>query len=129
MDIKKAHRKSFDVEYVEVTEETIDEVAAWCGGVVGVQDDVRYIRIVDKNAINTRQTKAFVGDLVVHHLELKGFKSFGKKAFYKSFADFEERETSYTIQEAAYRSAETGQFVTEQFAEEHPDTTVEETVE
>lgn len=122
MDIKKAHRKSFDVEYVEVTEETIDEVAAWCGGVVGEQDGVKFIRIVDKNAINTRQTKAFVGDLVVHHLELKGFKSFGKKAFYKSFDDV------LGISEI-HRSAETGQFVTEEFAEENPDITVKENEE
>jgi hypothetical protein len=127
MDIKKAHRKSFDVEYVEVTEETIDEVAAWCGGVVGVQDDVRYIRIVDKNAINTRQTKAFVGDLVVHHLELKGFKSFGKKTFYKSFDDTDVL-ASHLLTEM-FRSAETGQFVTEEFAEENPATTVKETEE
>lgn len=126
MEIKKAHRKSFDVEYVEVTEENMNDVAKWSGGVVGEQDGVRFVKFADKNAINNRQTKAFVGDLVVHHLETKGFKSFGKKAFSKSFDEVTTWQQA-PDEHVAHRSAVTGQYVAEEYAEKHPDITVSET--
>lgn len=89
MDIKQGRRKSFDIEFIEVTSDNLDEVAAWCNGTANGTDEDRstFIKLHDKNAINTRQTKAFVGDIVVHSKELGSFKSFGKKAFNKAFEE------------------------------------------
>lgn len=115
MDIQHGRRKPFDIEYVVVTPENINEVAEWCNGVVGGD----YIQIKDKNAINTRQTKAFVGDVVVHHLELQTFKSFGVKSFNKSY----EALASHKIA----RDSGTGEYITLEAAEADPEGTVIET--
>lgn len=119
MEIKKARRKSFDVDYVEVTEDNIREVATWCLGKVGGSGRDRFIRLNDKNAINVRQNKAFIGDFVLE--SETGFKSYSRKAFHKSFQTYE-----IPVSHEAHRSAETGKFVTEEYAQEHPSTTVRE---
>lgn len=123
MNIKKGRRKAFDIEFVEVTEGNIKEVAEWSGHVVEGEGKDQFIRLNDKAAMNTRQTKAFIGDIVVRSLDTKSFKSFGKKSFAKSFDEI------VAHGEKLDRDAITGQFVTEKYAEEHPDTTVTETVE
>lgn len=115
MELKQARRKSFDVEYVKVTEDNIAEVALWCGGVVGGEGKDRFVRLVDKNAVNTAQTKAFFGDLVLG--SPTGYKKYTQKSFDKSF-DAAQNDN---------RSAVTGQFVSDETAEESPDTTVHET--
>jgi hypothetical protein len=127
MDTKTARRKTFDVDYVVVTEENISEVAVWCNGTVGGEEPDRFIKIVDKNAMNTRQTKAFVGDYVLK--SGMTFKSYGKKSFYKSFDDVVLEHAgapSETLKVA--RSAKTGQFVTPTEALAHPETTVVEEI-
>lgn len=121
MDIQQGRRKSFNIEYVVVTEDNLKEVALWCGGVVGGEDKDRFVKIVDKGAINQMQTKAFIGDIVVHHQDLDTFKKFGRKAFGKSY---EEIDT-----EVVHRDATDGQYVSEEYAGEHPSTTVRETEE
>jgi hypothetical protein len=85
MEIKKARRKSFDVDYVEVTDENMVEVAAWCGGrVVAANGEVAaHIHVSDKNTMNSRQKKAYVGDLVLR--QGTSFKSFTQKSFKRSF--------------------------------------------
>jgi hypothetical protein len=85
LDIKTGKRKSFGIKFVEVSAENIDEVATWCNGAVGGEGNDRFIRIVDKNAINTRQTKAFFGDFMVLSMDTNTFKCFGRKAFHKAF--------------------------------------------
>lgn len=128
MEIKTARRKSFDVEYVVVSEENIEEVRDWCGGAIGGEGADRFIRLIDKNAMNTRQTKAFIGDYVLK--AGTSFKSYGKKPFEKSFEPLEGNRAAVNQKmQKVTRSAETGQFVTHQEAEENPDTTVVETVE
>lgn len=90
MDIKKARRKSFEVEYVEVTKDNLDEVASWCGGEVDRSDSENpFVRIKDKNAMNARQTKGFAGDLILK--SNTSFKSFSKKAFKRSFETTEDK--------------------------------------
>lgn len=126
MDIKKGRRKSFDIEYVYVTEENIKEIAEWCGGIVGGEGKDVFIKIIDKGAINTMQTKAFLGDIIVHHLDMKSFKKFGRKSFNKSY---EEVVASGVKEREDDRSSVTGQYVTEKFAHENPDTTEHETTE
>lgn len=121
MDIKHGRRRSFDIEYVIVDEENIDKVADWCGGTVGGEGKDRFVKILDKGAINQMQTKAFLGDIVVRHMELNSFKKFGQKAFSKSYEEIETVELS--------RSAETGLFVSEEDAKAHPETTVTEHAE
>lgn len=116
-------RKTFDIEYVIVDEDNIEEIAAWCGGTIGGEGKDRFIRIFDKNALNTRQTKAFFGDYVVHSKDTKTFKSFGRKAFNKTFVPLEA-----TVTKELDRSAETGKFVSHETAAANPETTVHETV-
>jgi len=90
MEIKTARRKSFDVEYVEITKDNLNEVSVWCGGEVDLSDPENpFIRIKDKNAMNARQTKAFVGDYVLK--SQSSFKAFSKKSFKRSFETTEEK--------------------------------------
>ena len=119
METKTARRKAFDVEYVVVSEDNLKDVADWCHGAVGGEEEDRFIRILDKNAMNTRQTKAFIGDYILKYGN--SFKSFGRKAFHKSFDELsEEHKVS--------RSAKTGKFVSHEDAEKFPDETVTERV-
>jgi hypothetical protein len=89
MDTKKARKKSFDVDYVEVTEANIEEVAVWCGGRVIGSDKDRYIK---KNFWRTFEEIVASGQKVSHA-----------------------------------RDAGSGEYVSDEYAEEHPDTTVIET--
>lgn len=124
MDIKHGRRKSFDIEFVEVTEDNIQEVADWCCGVIGGEGKDRFIKIIDKGAINPMQTKAFIDDLVVHHLELRTFKKFGRKSFSKSY---EEIVAEGRKAQEHDRSAESGQYVSHEEAVADPEHTVHET--
>lgn len=121
MDIKNARRRSFDVTYVVVTEDNIEEVAAWCNGEIGTEGTERYVKINDKNAISTRQAKAFPGGYILKMSETgTSFKAFTEKAFHKSFEPIAEVKVS--------RSAKTGKFVSHEEAVANPDTTVTEEV-
>lgn len=85
MKIEKFARKPFVVEAVQVTEENMAEVAAWCGGEVRTADKKAnaYIKLGVYHAINKRQTQAFVGDWVLKMG--KGFKIYLEKAMSKTF--------------------------------------------
>lgn len=125
MDIKSARRKSFDVTYVVVTEENIEEVAAWCNGEIGGEGQERFVKVTDKNAISTRQAKAFVDDYVLKMSDTgTSFKAFTEKAFKKSYEPIVGRGEHKTVA----RSAKTGEFVSHEEAEANPDTTVVEKV-
>jgi len=138
METKTAKRKSFDVEYVVVTDENIEEVAAWCNGKIEGEGNERCVKIIDKNAISTRQAKAFIDDYMLKMSATgNSFKAFTKKAFLKSFEPMntDPSETSFdqVVEHAeprqVSRSAQTGQFVSKDEAEKHPDVTVTETVQ
>jgi len=120
MDIKTAHRKIFEVEYVEVTADNIDEVAAWVGSTIGGEGETRHIPISDKTAFSTRQRKAFIGDFVTHYVPTGSFKSFTRTAFINAF--------DTDIERIVHRDAGDGRFVTEAQAEADPDGTVTEHV-
>lgn len=129
--IEHGQRKTFPIEYVVVTDENIEAAAKWSGGNVGEETvpadgdtpekKISFVRVNDQNAMNTRQKKAYVGDVIVHHLELKSFKAFGVKSFNKSYDAIDIRELN--------RDATTGEIVTHAFAVENPETTVTEQVE
>lgn len=121
MDIKKGRRKSFDIEYVIVTEDNLSEVAEWSGGIKSGEGKDAFIRLTDKGAINQVQTKAFIGDVVVHHMELNTYKKFGRKAFNKSYEE--------TTEHVIGRDSSTGQYISQATAAANPETTTVEHVE
>lgn len=125
MDTKTARKKSFDVEYVQVTEENIKEVAEWSGGRL-IDKDTKdaFVQLLDRSAINQRQTKAYIGDFVVHHSRAKTYRSFPKKTFWKQFETLDTEGAAHAEHHA--RDAGTGKYVSDEYAEEHPDTTVVE---
>lgn len=95
METSKFIRKPFEVEGVQVTDENIADVAAWCQGEVKTDtpDSSKYIKVRVIRVINERQTQAFVGDWVLY--AGTGYKVYTDKAFKKSFvsADTEELRT------------------------------------
>lgn len=90
MKPKKFVRKRFEVEAVQVTVENFAEVVRWCGGIdvrdsFAAPDDKSYIKVPVRRPMNARQTKAFVGDWVLHSENTQGFKVFTEKAFAANF--------------------------------------------
>lgn len=84
METKTYYRKPFSVEVVQVTEENLEEVAAWCGGRIQKQPKGRHIVVPVQDPKTERQKKAFVGDWVLNY-EGRGFKSYPDGSFHKSF--------------------------------------------
>lgn len=78
-------RKTFNVEAIQVTEENMADVAAWCQGDVRESDtdNGAYIKVRVHNALTEKQTKAFVGDWVLY--AGKGYKVYTDKAFTAGF--------------------------------------------
>lgn len=88
LEIKKYVRKPFYVEAVTVTEDNIVDVAMWCGGKLVPSDGTvnQYIKVPVDYPMTGRQTKAFVGDLVLKALRDRGgFKVYTDVAFHRSF--------------------------------------------
>ena len=85
MQIQKFQRKPFTVEGVKVTEENLEEVAAWCLGEIQEfpKTKKRYIRVDAHRPMNERQTQAVVGDWVL--FLNKGFKVYTESAFSRNF--------------------------------------------
>lgn len=121
LNIKFGRRKSFDIEHVEATDENLSLIAQWSRGSLKEHEGTKYVQLIDKNAMNARQARVFVGDIVVRHTELNTFKSFGKKAFAKSYEDVVIRHIA--------RDASSGEIITQQEASENPKGTTVETVE
>lgn len=122
LNIEHGRRKTFDVEFAPVTEENIEQVAAWSGGTVTGEGKDRAVQLFDKDErVVARQLLAGIGDVVVHRPSLGTFRSFAKRTFRKNF----ERLQSQGVD----RSSETGQFVSHQEAAENPATTVHENVD
>jgi len=84
MKTHKFARKPFYVDAVRVSEENIQEVAAWCQGeVLTDAEEGQYIKVRVHRPLTDRQTKAFIGDWVLY--AGTGFKVYTPKAFDKSF--------------------------------------------
>jgi len=131
--IEQFRRKTFDVDAVQVTPENLEDVAKWCGGDVRTEQqkgkNVRFVKVRVYKALDEEQTKAFPGNFVVYMGS--GYKVYKYNAFMRTF----DRVPKPPAEEAAEwteadlernRSAVTGQFVTDEFAHENPDTTVTE---
>jgi hypothetical protein len=125
LEIVKYTRKPIVVDAVEVTEENLEEVAQWCNGSVRTSSgpapdgDQRYVKVRVHNPLSDRQTTAFPGDHVLY--ANSGFKVYTPNAFKKAFVRADEEP------EIVHRDAGTGQYVTEEYAEANPETTVSET--
>lgn len=134
LQIEQFRRKTFNVDAIQVTPDNIDEVAEWCGGDVRTEQqkgkNVKFVKVRVYKALDDEQTKAFVGNFVVYMGS--GYKVYKYNAFMRTF----EKTKKTAAEEAAEwtqddlernRSAVTGEFVSEEFAHENPDTTVTET--
>lgn len=89
MTPEKFVRKPFFVDAVKVTEENLDAVAKWCGGVVktvaasGERKEASYIKVDVQRPLHENQTKAFPGSWVL--ASGSNFKVYTNKAFRASF--------------------------------------------
>lgn len=126
-------RLPFHVKAVQVTNDNMAEVAAWCQGEIKILVDEetnatkdRWIKVKVRRPENERQTHAFVGDWVL--FAGAGFKVYTNKAFEKSFEQVGQETTVFSTEQTAYRDASSGEFVTKEYAAEHADTTVGETL-
>ncbi len=132
-------RMPFYVDAVQVTSANMDAVAKWCNGDVrssgkpdrDVQNALeggtgttpeRYIKVRVQRPANDRQSMAFVGDWILY--AGTGYKVYTDRAFKKSFDKVPAGAEAHPLHTA--RSAVTGEFVSQAYAEENPNTTVVE---
>lgn len=83
IETAKFTRRPFVVEAVNVTAETMEEIARWCKGVVVSADDGSYIKVEVEKPLSERQTRAYPGDWVLY--AGTGFKVYKDRAFHKTF--------------------------------------------
>lgn len=135
MDKVTLRRLPFDVEAVQITEENMEEVARWCGGKVRRYPNKSFIKLFDTKAPLRSQGEP--NDWVVlkdgrfriySDIALKGSFYIPTEEAAQNVFDVASGQTVLTIEdgEITHRSAVTGQYVTERFAEDNPDTTVQE---
>ena len=134
--IQRFVRMPFYVDAVQVTSANMEDVAKWCGGDIrtsgkpdrDVQNALeggpgttpeRYVKVRVQTPRNDRQSQAFVGDWVLY--AGTGYKVYTDRAFKKSFESVDDERPLHTA-----RSAVSGQFVSQSYAEENPNTTVVE---
>jgi hypothetical protein len=98
---KQYVKKPLFVEAVCVTRRNFTEVVAWCEGSVQTEHPnhpqnpgKRYIKLEAHNPINTRQTKAYVGDWILK--TERGMKVYSPKNFRESFEEVVEHTVSLT---------------------------------
>jgi hypothetical protein len=86
-------RKPFEIDAVRITNENMEDVAEWCGGVIQETDSgKRYIKVDVIRPLNDKQTRGFAGDWA---LKVKtSFKLYTHKAFMHCF-DKGSIETNY----------------------------------
>lgn len=97
MKISKYNRSPFQIEAVQVTEENIQEVAAWCEGEVKLQEKKgsreQYILVKVHRPLNEKHKMAFVGDWVTK--SETGYKVYTDRAFSNTF--YEEPYSERTL--------------------------------
>lgn len=84
MKTHKFARKPFYVDAARVSEDNIEEVAAWCDGTVETDNEgALHVKVKVHRPLTERQTRAYIGDWVL--FAGIGFKVYTPKAFDKSF--------------------------------------------
>lgn len=101
METQKFIRKPFEIEAVQVTAENMEEVAAWCTGLIQNEPKGHYIKVQVHYPLTPRQTKAFVGDWVLK--SKKGYKVYTDSAFQTSFVTSE----ATIVERGSWSSVET----------------------
>lgn len=100
-------RKPFYIDAVQVTEENMESVAAWCQGEVKTVKDAKgkvtdlYVKVRVHRPLNERQTKAYIGDHVLY--AGSGYKVYTAKAFSSSFEPVEGKAKDQMIAVEAER--------------------------
>ena len=90
----KYARTPFLVEAIQVTEENMAEVTAWCEGVIRTTHvDKPYIKVDAYKPLHTRQSMAFVGDWVL--MTDSGVKVYTAKGFEASFVPYVETQDEF----------------------------------
>lgn len=87
LEILQYVRKPFEVSAIQVTEENMNDIADWAGGEVRENaEGKKFVKIETYRPINSRQTRAFVGDWVLYAGEkINSFKVYTEVAFKNSF--------------------------------------------
>lgn len=83
--IKKYTRIPFNIEAIQVSEENLRDVAAWCEGSVERLNGREHIAVPVFSPVNDRQKRAYSGDWVLK--SKKGFRVFTDGAFKASFVE------------------------------------------
>ncbi len=131
IETNKFVRKPFHVDAVQVTEENMSDVAQWCEGQIQESEKTKdgssatFIKVWVHRPMTERQTRAFVGDWILY--ARSGFKVYTTKAFEKTFEQVGTETMMHITSDTLYRDAGTGEYVTKEYAVEHPDSTVGET--
>lgn len=76
-------RKPFNIDAVQVTNENMQEVAAWVNSEVRTDDVGQYVKVRVHRPANDGQTKAYVGNWVLY--AGTGYKVYTEKAFTRDF--------------------------------------------
>lgn len=102
IETRRFTRVPFPVDAVQVTEDNLEELAAWTDGEVktakrsirdengkptGEKETAQYVKIDTHRPLNERQTRAFVGDWVLK--SDSGYKIYTAKAFDSCFTPVE----------------------------------------
>lgn len=111
LEIKKFARNPFYVDAVRITEENMADVSLWCKGVIRSEGDPTggrrsFIKVKVVRAINTEQTKAYIGDWVLY--AGSGFKKYTDHAFNKSYTLVEDP----SVDTLGYAPADAGTYTT-----------------
>ncbi len=86
LELKSAKRKSFPVQYVQVTLENMADVASWTNGEVQKNNKgEKFVKVRVVRPLNPKQTEAYVGDFVLY--AGTGYKVYNPKAFENNFED------------------------------------------
>lgn len=80
-------RKPFYVEAVQINEDNMEVIAAWCGGKILTTkaESTRYIKVKVKNPMTARQTMGFAGDWILKSGD--SFKVYKDESFKKVFEE------------------------------------------
>lgn len=97
LEINTYDRRPFEVEAVRVTQDNLDEVAAWCAGHHMIEargsDAVHFVHVPVIRAMNENQSKAYIGHWVLK--SDRGYRVFTDKAFQKIFSKRETQEVLF----------------------------------
>lgn len=83
LNIESWVRKPRPVEVVLVTRKNMAEVAEWCDGKIDDGGRTPFIVIGTHRPMNTRQTRAYLGDYVLKFSD--SYKIYNPKAFLEEF--------------------------------------------